>query len=231
MKAERFQRLKKLTALHKVLYCSILAIAVFFITGMFRIDLLSHIMISWNTFSLVVLIIDWIIFYNTTSKQIREQAKVEDSSRVTIFIIIIISTLASLSAVALLLLSSDEKYKALHVIVAIMGMTLSWIMVHTIFAVRYAHMYYGDHKSKENTHAGGLDFPNDELQKSNAPDNPDFLDFAYFSFVVGMTFQVSDIQITSKQFRRFVLLHGLLSFVYNTVIVALTINTLAGLRN
>jgi uncharacterized membrane protein len=231
MKAERFQRLKKLTALHKVLYCSSLAVAIFFTVEMFHIDMLSHIMISWNTFSLVVLIIDWIIFYNTPSKQIREQAKVEDSSRVTIFIIIVISTLASLSAVALLLLSSNEKYKALHIIVAITGMTLSWIMVHTIFAVRYAHMYYDDHKTKENTHARGLDFPNDELQQSNVADNPDFLDFAYFSFVVGMTFQVSDVQITTKQFRRFVLLHGLLSFVYNTVIVALTINTLAGLRN
>ena len=221
MKAERFRRLKKLTALHKVLYCSILAIAVFFITGMFRIDLLSHIMISWNTFSLVVLIIDWIIFYNTTSKQIREQAKVEDSSRVTIFIIIIISTLASLSAVALLLLSSDEKYKALHIIVAIMGMTLSWIMVHTIFAVRYAHMFYADHKTKPNTHAGGLDFPGE--------DKPDFVDFAYFSFVLGMTFQVSDVSISSRKIRRMVLWHGLISFGYNVVIIALTINVVAGL--
>src|SRR5437870_9436147 len=135
MKAERFQRLKKLTALHKVLYCSLLAITVFFIAGMFHIDLLSHIMISWNAFCLAVLIIDWIIFYNTLSRQIREQAKVEDSSRITIFIIIIICTLASLSAVGLLLLSSDENYKALHIIVAVTGMTLSWLMVHTIFTV------------------------------------------------------------------------------------------------
>jgi uncharacterized membrane protein len=79
-------------------------------------------------------------------------------------------------------------------------------------------------------HAGGLDFPNDSEQNEYS-DNPDFLDFAYFAFVVGMTFQVSDVEVTSKRFRRFVLLHGLISFVYNTVIVALTINTLAGLRN
>jgi len=229
MKAEKYLALKRLTAINKVLICSPLAIIAFFITSLFKLDILSDIMISWNIFSLSVLIIDWIVFYNTPSNQIRIQAKVEDSSRVTIFIIIVITTLASLAAVTLLLLSTEEENKTLHIIIAILGMTLSWIMVHTIFTIRYAHMYYDDHKTKDNMHAGGLDFPNDPEQ-NEGPDKPDFLDFAYFSFVVGMTFQVSDVEITSKQFRRFVLLHGLISFVYNTVIVALTINTLAGLR-
>jgi uncharacterized membrane protein len=224
MKDVRFPWLKKMKALHKVLLCLALAAIVFVLVSLSGIDLLTRIMIGWNTFSLAILILDWIVFWNTASKEIRTQAQVEDNSRVTIFVIVLVSTLASLLAVTLLLLGSSYTYKVLHIFVAIAGMTFSWLLVHTIFTVRYAHLYYGDHETKENTHAGGLDFPHEP-----AKDHPDFLDFAYFSFVLGMTFQVSDVQITSRRLRRLALLHGLISFAYNTVIVALTINTLAGL--
>jgi len=226
MKDVRFPWLKKMKALHKVLLCLVLAAIAFVLVSLSGIDLLTRIMISWNTFSLAILILDWIVFWNTASKEIRTQAQVEDNSRVTIFTIVLVSTMASLLAVTLLLLSTEENNKALHIISAITGMAFSWLLVHTIFTVRYAHLYYGDHKAKENIHAGGLGFPNE-----TAKDNPDFIDFAYFSFVVGMTFQVSDVQITSRQLRRLVLMHSLVSFVYNTVIVALTINTVAGLSD
>ena len=73
-------------------------------------------------------------------------------------------------------------------------MILSWFLIHTIFTLRYAHIFYGDDDEKPEMHAGGLEFPGDK--------KPDYLDFAYFSFVLGMTFQVSDVQITSKQLRR-----------------------------
>ena len=81
--------------------------------------------------------------------------------------------------------------------------------------------HYSNHKTNPGTHTGGLDFPGEN--------KPDFLDFAYFSFVLGMTFQVSDVTISSKKLRQWALLHGLISFAYNTIIVALTINILAGL--
>ena len=106
-------------------------------------------------------------------------------------------------------------------IVAIIGMILSWSLVHTIFAVRYAHMYYADHETQSGKYAGGLEFPDEN--------KPDFVDFAYFSFVLGMTFQVSDVSITSRKIRRMVLWHSLISFGYNAVIIALTINVIAGL--
>jgi uncharacterized membrane protein len=89
-----------------------------------------------------------------------------------------------------------------------------------MFAMRYAHAYYGDGKSGDK-HAGGLEFPSD--------DTPDYLDFAYFSFVIGMTCQVSDVQITAKSLRTLALIHGILSFCFNTIILALTINTVSGL--
>ena len=99
-------------------------------------------------------------------------------------------------------------------------MFMSWGLVHTTFSIRYAHLYYGNSSSKD-VKGHGLDFPGDV--------DPDFIDFAYFSFVIGMTFQVSDVEISSRRIRRLTLVHSLISFIFNTVIVALTINALAGL--
>ena len=102
-------------------------------------------------------------------------------------------------------------------------MVFSWFLIHTIFTLRYAHIFYGDNEERPHTHAAGLKFPGDK--------NPDYFDFAYFAFVLGMTFQVSDVQITSNKLRRMAMWHGLLSFGYNTIMIALTINLIAGLGN
>ena len=96
---------------------------------------------------------------------------------------------------------------------AILTIVLSWIVVHTTFALHYAHDYYSG------TQAGGLAFPGD--------DKPDYWDFVYFSFVVGMTAQVSDVGITSKAIRRTATAHGVISFFFNTALLALTINIAA----
>ena len=128
MKDERYRILKKQKAIHKVLLCMALAGIAFVIASFSKIDLLSRIMIGWNTFSITMLAIDWIIFFHTESKQIRTQAKVEDSSRLTIFTIVLVSTLASLLAVTLLLISSDKSHKVLHMVVAIgkVDVILDW---------------------------------------------------------------------------------------------------------
>jgi uncharacterized membrane protein len=99
-------------------------------------------------------------------------------------------------------------------------MVFSWFLIHTIFTLRYAHIYYGDHPSTPEKYHGGLSFPDDAT--------PEYIDFAYFSFVLGMTFQVSDVDITSKRFRKLALWHSLLSFGFNTIMIALTINVIAG---
>ncbi len=179
-------------------------------------------MIGWDTFSLCMIILTWITFTITKSQQIREQARVQDSSRTLIFFIILIATLASFLAVVLLLVTKQQfqNEKSFHLIIAIAGMVLSWFLIHTIFTLRYAHIFYGDDEKNPTTHAAGLEFPGDK--------KPDYLDFAYFSFVLGMTFQVSDVQITSKALRRLAMWHGLLAFGYNTIMIALTINLIAG---
>lgn len=212
-------------ASHKLLMCFILAVIVFFIFPIKNFDALTHIMIGWDTFSLSMLIVEWYIFFKTKQSDIRQQSALQDESRIVIFIIVLVSNFASLLAVILMLVTKSESsaVKIVHLFVAIAAMLFSWLLVHTIFAVRYAHIYYSDDETNPKIHAGGLDFPREE--------KPDFLDFAYFSFVLGMTFQVSDVEISSKRLRRLVLLHGLLSFGFNTAIVALTINIIAGLSN
>ena len=212
---------EKINSFQRLFICIAIAVIVYFVVQITNIDELSHIMIGWNTFSLCMIVMSWISFFITNSKQIREQARVQDPSRTIIFIIIIISTLISFLAVLLLIISKDKSDNASswRIAIAISGMLFSWFLIHTIFTLRYAHLYYGDHETKPNTHAGGLEFPDDS--------KPEYLDFAYYSFVLGMTFQVSDVQITSKRLRSLAMLHGLLSFVFNTIMIALTINLIA----
>jgi uncharacterized membrane protein len=104
------------------------------------------------------------------------------------------------------------------VTLTILTIVLSWSFVHTIFAFHYAHEYYG--KGRDDM-IGGLDFPSDKA--------PDYSDFLYFSLVIGMTSQVSDVQITSKVIRRMVSMHGVLAFFFNLVVLALTVNVVANL--
>lgn len=114
----------------------------------------------------------------------------------------------------------DPGIRDIHVCLVALTLGVSWLMTHTTFAFRYAHEYYQVEDASVGI-TGGLQFPDEQ--------RPDYLDFMYFSMVIGMTFQVSDVQITSRKFRRLALLHGLLSFMFNTIIVALTVNLAAGL--
>lgn len=175
----------------------------------------------WDVFAFTLILMSWIVFFKRKHTEIYRIANEEDGSRVFVLLIVLIATVASMVAVFLLMTSTSEKntHQILALPVSIAGMILSWTMIHTIFTFHYAHMYYGG-RGKEK--ATGLDFPNEK--------KPDYLDFAYFSFVIGMTFQVSDVVISSTKIRRTVLSHSLLAFVLNTFVVALTINQIAGLK-
>ena len=187
-----------------------------------QVGILLSVTILWDTFAIIYITICWIVFFNRTQPAIVKQANLDDGSRIFVLMSILITALASLFAVLFLLLSKETILgnKILPMMVAVAGMMLSWIMVHTLFTFHYAHMYYekcGTEKLPE------LNFP--------AEKKPDYLDFAYFSFVIGMTFQVSDVEIATKRMRKTVLAHSLLAFALNTFVVALTINLIAGLRN
>jgi uncharacterized membrane protein len=180
-------------------------------------------MLAWDVFALSYLILAWIVLCTRNTSQMRELARKEDNSKVVISILIIVASFASMFMVLLLILSKHVfGGRTFALSVAVTGVLLSWILVHTIFAFHYASMYYDDDESDSSRHAAGLEFP-----KEN---HPDYLDFAYFSFVIGMTFQVSDVEISSRRIRRQALVHALLAFALNTIVVALTINVVAGLR-
>jgi len=212
---------ERINSFQRLFICIVIGVIVYFIVEIKDIDTLTHIMIGWDSFSVCMIVMTWITFFITKSQHIRQQAKVQDSSRSQVFLIVLICTLASFLAVLILLVTKKDgdSGASWRLPIAFGGMLFSWILIHSIFALKYAHMFYGNHETKKDTHAGGLEFPND--------DRPEYLDFAYFSFVLGMTFQVSDVQITSKRLRKTAMFHGLLSFGFNTIMIALTINMIA----
>ncbi len=211
-----------MTPLHRVLIASAVTIltSLFIEKSSFSAPLLA--ILLWDVFALSYTLATWLIILTRSTVQLRAQARIEDGSRTFVFSTIIIASIACMCTVVLLIVSKEGSQSALYLPVSIAGMLLSWTIVHTTFCLHYAYLFYNDDKADATKHAEGLDFPNEK--------KPDLLDFAYFSFVIGMTFQVSDVEVTSRVIRRTVLLHGLLSFVLNTFVVALTVNLIAGLK-
>jgi uncharacterized membrane protein len=191
----------------------------------FHMESMTRIMIGWDCFSLSMIIISIVIFSSMRPREIRVLAKTEDSGRIVVFIIVLIAILGSLLGVLLLLGNKGSWLlpKGLETFIYITGVIFSWTLMHAMFTYRYALLYYGNHPLDPTEQTVGLQIPH-ELW-------PDYLDFAYFAFVIGMTFQVSDIEISSRTIRRVALLHGFLSFLFNTIIVALTINVIVDLKS
>ncbi len=214
--------INRLNAAQKLLFSILIAIAAYLATsGLFHVYML-HVLGAWDVFCIIFLVLNWITFFTSRSPQIRMEARKQDEGRVAVFIVSIIATLAALLAVLVLLTNTEDSFEQLSLMVVCTfgGLILSWGLMHTIFAIRYAHLYYME-EDKETE--GGLEFPKEK--------HPDFLDFAYYSFIIGMTFQVSDVSISSRRIRRLTLLHSLMSFAFNTIIVALTVNLVAGLKS
>jgi uncharacterized membrane protein len=159
-------------------------------------------------------------------QRLRYRAQLEDASKWAILALMVAATLASLLSIGFVLHEAKNQTGWVadeHVLIAGGTILLSWGFAHLLFAIHYAHAFYDDSPTAEDPEAvsGGLKFPGEK--------NPDYWDFLYFSFVVGMTCQVSDVQVTGRIMRRLTLSHGVISFLFNTVILALSINLLAGL--
>jgi uncharacterized membrane protein len=180
---------------------------------------------SWIGCALTIILLNWIIILTSHPMEVRKIAKLQDSSRSFLFAFIITASLVSLVAIIFLLKSVkglSEQGRNGHILLAISAVAVSWWLVHTVFTLKYAHMYYDTSTDDgKPLKVGGLDFP--------ATKEPDYLDFVYFAFVVGMTFQVSDVVITDRKIRHACLVHGIISFTFNTTIVALSINVISGL--
>jgi uncharacterized membrane protein len=169
---------------------------------------------AWDVAAALYVIWVWLAVHKLSGEQTAKLATHEDPTHAAADAILIFASLASLGAVGLLLGHSDDSIRIAQAALAAASIILSWTVVHTIFTLRYARIYHASPK-------GGVDFGSDG--------NPDYHDFAYLAFTVGMTFQVSDTGLRTKDYRRTVLRQALLSYLFGTVFVASTINLIAGL--
>lgn len=181
----------------------------------------TRLLAGWDVGVALYLCLIWAAMRRADIAHIRKRAAEEDEGAFFILLLSVVATLASVIAIVVELGGSKQAppdLAILHVLLAIATILLSWSFMHTIFSLHYAHEYYGEGRDKK---IGGLNFPDD--------DEPDYWDFVYFSLVIGMTSQVSDVAITSKFIRRMAAMHGVLSFFFNVTVLALTVNIVSNL--
>jgi uncharacterized membrane protein len=172
---------------------------------------------GWNVAVWLYLALVYSLIAKSKSRDAAERAASQDEGRVAILILTVLASLATVAAIIFELSGSHKTDPQVgQMVLAVLTILSAWGFIHTIFALHYAHEYYGERGGKKNS---GLKFPDDE--------DPEYWDFVYFSFVIGMTAQVSDVAITSKQIRQTVTAHSIVSFLFNVSILALTINIAA----
>ena len=171
---------------------------------------------GWDVAAIVFLAWVWASIHGRDAQATANLAVREDPGRTWTDLLLILASVASLAAVAALLAqggSTDGATKIVAAALGIVSVVISWTLVHTLYTLRYARLFYRN--------KGGIEF--------NSGEAPQYSDFAYVAFTIGMTFQVSDNDFTTNEFRRVALRHALLSFLFGAVILASTINLIVGL--
>lgn len=174
--------------------------------------LVTRLLFGWNALIAVYLVLVYTMMLRNDHQHIRRAAAVQDDGR---FVILLVTAIGAFASIAAIVSELGAHRGAAELTLAITTIALSWAAVHTTFALHYAHDYYRHP-------LGGLQFPSGDKE-----DHADYWDFVYFSFVIGMTAQVSDVGITDKTIRRTATAHGIVSFIYNTALLALTVNIAA----
>lgn len=175
----------------------------------------TRILVGWDSGVVLYLGLAFAEFARFDIKRLRQRAAQEDEGTLLVLVLTVAAAIASLGAIIALLGGAQDaegQTQGIYFALAALTIFLSWSFVHVIFAFHYAHAYYGKDVEK----GACLKFPNEP--------KPDYWDFAYFSFVIGATFQVSDVEVVGRRIRRFVLVHGILSFVFNVTIITLAVN-------
>jgi uncharacterized membrane protein len=186
--------------------------AFFFLPGSLR--LVTRLLIGWDIFVAIYLVLAYIMMFRCGLAHIKRNAVLQDDGR---FLILLVTGLGAFASIAAIVLELGAEHRgASQLTLATVTIALSWAAVHTTYALHYAHDYYRGAKP------GGLQFPSGDQH-----DHADYWDFVYFSFVIGMTAQVSDVGITDKTIRRTVTAHGIISFIFNTALLALMVNIAA----
>ncbi|MCX7311829.1 MAG: DUF1345 domain-containing protein [Hyphomicrobiales bacterium] len=180
---------------------------------------ITRILMGWDLGVLIYLAAAAVVMTQCSSvAQMKSNAAAQDEGGVAILALTAAAAMASLVAIfaELAVIDRAGPHYGIYVALAIGTVVLSWAFIHTIFALHYAHEFYGDGE-----HHNGLHFP--------GGGQPDYWDFVYFAFVIGMTFQVSDVAVTQKVVRRTVVIHGALSFFFTTAVVAMAVNIAASI--
>jgi uncharacterized membrane protein len=177
----------------------------------------TRLLTGWDIAVALYLALAAHLFATSDVRRIRRNAAEQDEGQLAILTCTVVAALASLAAIFAELgtAAGGTPRPRSPLILATLTILLSWAFIHTIFALHYAHEFYDE------TAGRGMSFPGDDP-------HPDYLDFVYFSFVIGMTSQVSDVAITSKLIRRTATAHGVVSFLFNAALLALTVNIAAG---
>ncbi|MGA7806040.1 DUF1345 domain-containing protein [Bradyrhizobium sp.] len=217
---QRLLRFRKLPKPARIIYArprTFIAIALGVFSSLLlpaSLRLVTRLLIGWDAFVALYLALVFVMMLRSEHKQLRYRVAQQDDGRFLILTVTGLGAFASIAAIVFELGASHHGTPELAL--ATTTIALSWAIVHTAFALHYAHDYYRGAKP------GGLQFPSGEQH-----DHADYWDFIYFSFVIGMTAQVSDVGITDKTIRRTATVHGIISFVYNTALVALMVNIAA----
>lgn len=187
----------------------------------------SRALIAWNVGAGLYILATVVEMARATTKTIMWRAEVTDEGRFVILLLVAVASVAALAAIfAQLAVTKDMKglIKELHLGLAALTILTSWFFIHLTFALHYAHEYFDAEKTlpgEPTRLKGGVNFPD--------TDEPDYWDFVYFSFIIGVAAQTADVSITSKAIRRTSLVHSILSFFFNSAVLALTINIASGL--
>jgi uncharacterized membrane protein len=209
----------RLARLHARLLISV-AVGIAVMLGLFVTEwrLPTKLLAGWDVGVILYLALTYWMMAHASVSKIRSRAAVQDEGAFALLVLTAAAAIVSLAAIVAEL-GNTRPVAGLGELALGMGtILLSWLFMHTIFALHYAHEYYGEGRDAS---IGGLDFPGGQ--------DPDHWDFLYFSFVIAMTSQVSDVQITSKVVRRLVNIHGVLSFFFNVAVLALMINMVSSL--
>ena len=189
-----------------------------------RISLNIRLIASWDLSALVYLGLAWQVIARSDVRMTRDHALSQDQSSHVMFLFVVTAAFAGMVAIGFLattLKGLELWTKAWHLALSIVALISSWLLIQTVFAFHYARRYYAPRHRAQAQPAGlrGLQFPGDL--------DPDYLDFAYYSFVVSMTSQVSDVPVVSRPMRHLTLIHSVLAFIFNIAILALSINIIA----
>jgi len=179
--------------------------------------------LAWDAGVIVYLALSAVLFSTARLERMAANAAAQEEGEWTIFALTLAAVVFSFAAIVSEFAGMKDATGAernLRIVLLAVTLFVSWLMTHTTFAFRYAHEYYAKDGGGPDFDRG-LEFPKEQ--------RPDYLDFMYFALVLGMTFQVNDVQITSPKLRRLAAVHGLLSLLFNTIILAPTVNLAVGL--